>query len=90
MAVNRTQNRRSFLTRIIGAASACGALATLVGSAQAQSYTGVTDCDSGASHDNAGYGRGQHTAWTDQDTAPNADLQCRGRGPGARPEGAPS
>ena len=82
MKPERTASRRSFLARVAGGtAAACGALALLrTSEAAAQSYSGVTDCDTGGGSDRPGYGRGVRNQYTDSDTGPNSDPRCRGRG----------
>lgn len=78
----RLASRRSFLARVAGSAAAgCGALALLRSSgAEAQNYSGVTDCDTGNGADRPGYGRGVRNQYTDSDTGPNSDPRCHGRG----------
>jgi hypothetical protein len=62
----------------------------VAGSARAQNYSGVTDCDLGNGADRPGYGTGQRNQYTDSDTGPNSDPRCHGRGPAAQREGGPS
>jgi hypothetical protein len=79
----RTASRRSFLVRVGATATAGAALALVGGSelrAQNQRYSGVTDCDAGNGADRPGYGTGVRNQYTDQDTGPNSDPRCRGRG----------
>ena len=82
----RTANRRSFLMRV-GATAGAGAALALVGGAELRAqntrYSGVTDCDSGNGADRPGYGTGNRTQHTDQDSGPNSDPRCRGRGSNA-------
>jgi hypothetical protein len=65
---NKRLSRRSFMSRVVGAAViAGGATALVTGQASAQAnpnYTGRTDADSGSAADRAGYGR---TGITDSD-----------------------
>lgn len=90
MPTTRKLDRRSFITRVAGGMVVTGgAVALIVEPVRAQSYTGVTDCDSGSGHDRPGYGTGNRNHYTDTDTGPTGDPRCRGRGP-ARREGAPS
>jgi hypothetical protein len=82
MQTSRKCNRRSFMTRVAGGMLATGGAAILVtGPADAQNYSGVTDCDSGNGADRPGYGTGNRNQYTDRDTGPNADPRCHGRGP---------
>ena len=81
--------RRSFMTSVVGGTIAGGATALITGPAQAQTYSGVTDCDAGNGHDRPGYGTGTNNRYTDSDTGPQGDPRCQGRGP-ARNPGAPS
>jgi len=82
MNTSRRLNRRSFVTRVVGGMVVTGGAVVLVaGPAQAQNYSGVTDCDSGSNHDRPGYGVGNRTQYTDRDTGPNSDPRCHGRGP---------
>ena len=91
MKASHRLNRRSFMGRVIGGvAIGGGATALVIGPAEAQVYSGVTDSDTGQVHDRPGYGTGVRNQWTDQDTGPNADPQFHGRGPNGRGEGAPS
>jgi len=85
----RTTTRRSFLLRVGATATAGAAMALVSGSAMAQTYSGVTDCDAGQGSDRPGYGRGQHNQVTDQDTGPNADPRCHGRGSASGSTGTP-
>ncbi|HYD12408.1 MAG TPA: hypothetical protein VEC11_06145 [Allosphingosinicella sp.] len=90
MNTARKLNRRSFVTRVAGGMIvAGGAAALIVEPVGAQTYSGVTDCDSGSGHDRPGYGTGQRNQYTDSDTGPTGDPRCRGRGP-TRREGTPS
>src|SRR5262245_31129459 len=71
-------NRRSFMSRVAGAAVIAGSAAGVVtGEARAQNYTGHTDRDSGSNADRAGYGR---TGVTDRDSGNGADRAGYGRG----------
>jgi hypothetical protein len=73
-------NRRSFMSRVAGAAViAGGATAIVTGEAAAQNYTGRTDGDSGSYADRAGYGR---TGITDGDSGSGSDRAGYGRGGG--------
>lgn len=88
MKPRRTLNRRSFLIRVAGGATlgGGGALALLHGTgaiAQNVRYSGVTDCDAGQGADRPGYGTGQRNQYTDNDTGPQGDPRCRGRGSNA-------
>jgi hypothetical protein len=80
MKAVRTTTRRSFLRRV-GATAIAGTALALVGGqgakAQGRTYTGVNDCDT---EDSEGYGRGQRSQVTDNDTGPSADRACHGRG----------
>mgnify|MGYP004170066283 CR=1 FL=1 len=67
-------SRRSFITRVVGAAAA-GSTGLIGRAANAQ---GVTDSDSGAYADPAGNGRGR--GFTDSDVGQYADPVGRGRG----------
>ena len=85
MKPRRSIHRRSFLVRVAGGvvAGGGGALALLRSSgatAQNVRYTGVTDCDSGQGADRPGYGTGVRNQYTDNDTGPQGDPRCRGRG----------
>lgn len=84
MKPRRSIHRRSFLVRVAGGAVAgAGALALLRSSgatAQNVRYSGVTDCDSGQGADRPGYGTGVRNQYTDNDTGPQGDPRCRGRG----------
>jgi hypothetical protein len=91
--MNRTRkpSRRSFLSLVIGGVAGGGALAALAGRAEAfQTYSGVTDSDTGEVRDRPGYGVGARNQYTDQDRGPNADAQFHGRGPNGRAEGSTS
>ena len=81
MKADRTTTRRSFLRRV-GATATAGAAMALVGGSElrAQTYSGVTDCDTGNGADRPGYGTGNRNQFTDTDTGPNADPRCHGRG----------
>lgn len=91
MKASRRVSRRSFLRRV-GTTATAGAALALVGGSElrAQSYSGVTDCDTGSAGDRPGYGTGNRNSYTDQDTGPNGDPRCRGRGPAGQREGGPS
>jgi hypothetical protein len=80
MKAARTTTRRSFLRRVGATATAGAALALVSGSARAQNYSGVTDCDAGQGADPPGNGRGTRNQVSDQDTGPNSDPRCHGRG----------
>ena len=81
MRASRKLNRRSFVASVVGGAVlGGGATALVTGEARAQSYSGVTDCDSGNNHDRPGFGTGVRNQYTDSDTGPNADPRCHGRG----------
>lgn len=91
MKASRKLNRRSFLASVAGGVAVGGGVTNLlVDGAQAQSYTGVTDSDTGNVRDRPGYGVGTRNQYTDRDTGPNADPQFHGRGPAGRQEGSPS
>jgi hypothetical protein len=93
MKASRKLNRRSFVASVGGGVLIGGGAAGLVlGRAEAQNirYSGVTDCDSGANHDNPGYGTGNRNQYTDSDSGANADPRCHGHGPNGRPEGSVS
>ena len=91
MKASRKLNRRSFLASVVGGVAVGGGVTNLlVDGAQAQSYTGVTDSDTGNVRDRPGYGVGTRNRYTDRDTGPNADPQFQGRGPAGRQEGSPS
>ncbi|HEV2866043.1 MAG TPA: hypothetical protein VGX37_05975 [Allosphingosinicella sp.] len=82
MKTSRKLSRRSFFASVAGGAViGGGATALLTGRAEAQSYTGVTDADTGEVRDRPGYGVGTRSVYTDRDTGPNADPQFHGRGP---------
>ena len=88
MKASRTLSRRSFVAKVAGGMIATGgAAALIVEPAHAQNYSGVTDCDSGNGADRPGYGTGNRNQYTDQDTGPNADARCHGRGPNRTPNG---
>jgi hypothetical protein len=84
MTPRRIIHRRSFLVRVAGGAIAGGGALTLLRSsgatAQNVRYSGVTDCDSGQGADRPGYGTGVRNQYTDNDTGPQGDPRCRGRG----------
>jgi hypothetical protein len=91
MEPTRKPSRRSFLNQVVGGVTAGGALTLLAGQAKAwQTYTGVTDSDTGNVRDRPGYGVGTRNRYTDQDTGPNRDAQFHGRGPAGRGEGGVS
>jgi hypothetical protein len=79
MSEKKRLNRRSFMTRVVGAAAAIGATAAVTGEAAAQNYTGRTDSDTGSYADRAGYGR---TGLTDNDSGNGSDRAGYGRGGG--------
>src|SRR5947199_791440 len=82
MKASRKLSRRSFAASVLGGVViGGGATALLVGRANAQTYTGVTDSDTGQHADRPGYGTGARNQHTDSDTGPNADRQFHGRGP---------
>ena len=83
MAQRGKLSRRSFLTRVAGAAVVTGAAGTVAGCAT----TGYTDSDVGRYGDPAGAGRGGSggygsTGATDSDTGRYADPVGNGRGGG--------
>jgi hypothetical protein len=91
MKASRKVNRRSFMTSVLGGVViGGGATALVIGRAEAQVYSGVTDSDTGQVHDRPGYGVGVRNQYTDRDTGPNGDPQFHGRGPNGRPEGSVS
>ena len=91
MKATRKLNRRSFVASVLGGiAAGGGATALVTGDAAAQTYSGVTDADTGTVRDRPGYGVGTRNRYTDRDTGPNADPQFQGRGPNGRPEGSVS
>ncbi|HMG48116.1 MAG TPA: hypothetical protein VK614_11725 [Allosphingosinicella sp.] len=91
MKTARKVNRRSFVASVLGGVViGGGATALVIGRAEAQSYSGVTDSDTGQVRDRPGYGVGVRNQYTDRDTGPNADPQFHGRGPNGRPEGSVS
>ena len=90
MEPTRKPSRRSFMAQVLGGVAAGGALVMVSGRVAAQTYSGVTDSDTGNVRDRVGYGVGTRTQYTDQDTGPNRDAQFHGRGPAARGEGAVS
>jgi hypothetical protein len=91
MKVSRKVSRRSFMTSVLGGVViGGGATALVIGRAEAQTYSGVTDSDTGQVRDRPGYGVGTRNQYTDRDTGPNADPQFHGRGPNGRPEGSVS
>ena len=90
MEPTRKPSRRSFMGQVLGGAAIGGSLVLVSGRAQAQTYSGVTDSDTGNPRDRPGYGTGVRNRYTDRDTGPNADRQFEGRGPAARGEGATS
>tara|TARA_R110002073_G_scaffold69054_6_gene171349 strand:- start:49869 stop:50615 length:747 start_codon:yes stop_codon:yes gene_type:complete len=79
MAIKGTLSRRSFLGRVAGGVAATGAMAAVNGGALAQTYTGRSDSDGGASADPAGYGRGG-SGVSDSDSGGSADPAGQGRG----------
>ena len=85
MAKKGRMSRRSFLTRVAGAALGGGALSALGvvsgAAAQQRTYTGITDSDRGPNMDQGGSGRGgQPSGRTDNDTGATGDPIGRGRG----------
>lgn len=87
----RRVSRRSFMSSVTaGLLAGSGAVILVAGPARAQNYSGVTDCDTGNGADRPGYGTGQRNQYTDQDTGPNSDPRCHGRGPAGQREGGPS
>ena len=74
MAKKGKLSRRSFLSRVAGAAVATGAAGAVTGGTLAQNYTGRTDSDP---NDSVGYGR---TGISDSDSGPNRDRAGYGRG----------
>jgi hypothetical protein len=91
MKATHKLNRRSFVASVLGGIAVGGGTAALLtGDAAAQTYSGVTDADTGTVRDRPGYGVGTRNRYTDRDTGPNADPQFGGRGPNARPEGSVS
>ena len=56
MAKKGKLSRRSFLTRVAGAAAMTGAASVVTGGAAAQNYTGQTDSDTGSYADPVGRG----------------------------------
>jgi hypothetical protein len=90
MDPTRKPSRRSFLHQVLGGVAVGGALAAFSDRAAAQTYSGVTDSDTGNVRDRPGYGVGTRSQYTDQDTGPNRDAQFHGRGPAARGEGSVS
>ena len=91
MKASHKLNRRSFLGSVAGGvAIGRSATALVIGPAEAQVYTGVTDSDTGQVHDRPGYGTGVRNQYTDRDTGPNADPQFHGRGPNGQSQGSPS
>jgi hypothetical protein len=80
MKTDRKLSRRSFMTRVVGAAGvAGGAIVMLGGTAQAFQ---VTDADQAPNADPANRGRGRTPirGCTDADSGPNADAPGQGRG----------
>lgn len=90
MEPTRKPSRRSFMAQVLGGAAAGGALVLVSGRAAAQTYSGVTDSDTGNVRDRPGYGVGTRSVHTDSDTGPNRDAQFHGRGPAANGEGGVS
>ena len=93
MPTVRKLNRRSFVARVAGGMLVTGGAGALVAGAaygQNSRYSGVTDCDTGTGSDRPGYGTGNRNQYTDQDTGPNSDPRCRGRGPAGRSENSVS
>lgn len=87
MSKRKSLNRRSFMSQVAGGAILAGGATSLVtGEAHAtRAQTGVTDHDSGALTDAAGYGRGtnrpqQPTGISDYDSGVQADAVEHGRG----------
>jgi len=88
MAIKGKLSRRSFLSRVAGAAVTTGAMASITGSARAQEatiadedasdaarhYSGLTDRDFGSNSDEAHYGRGTFTGATDDDPTDTAGF----------------
>src|SRR5215468_4211666 len=76
--IKKRLNRRSFMSRVAGAAMLAGGAAGVVtGAAKAQNYTGRTDSDSGSNADRSGYGR---TGISDSDSGAGSDRPGYGRG----------
>ena len=89
MAIKGKLSRRSFLSRVAGAAVTTGAMASITGSARAQEativdedtsdtarhYSGLTDRDFGSNSDEAHYGRGTYTGASDNDPADTAQTR---------------
>lgn len=90
MGPTRRPSRRSFMGQVLGGVAVGGALVAFAGRARAQTYSGVTDADTGEVRDRPGYGVGTRNRYTDSDTGPNADRQFEGRGPAGRGEGSVS
>jgi hypothetical protein len=91
MNPSRKVSRRSFVGSVLGGVViGGGATALVIGRAEAQVYSGVTDSDTGQVHDRPGYGVGTRNQYTDRDTGPNADPQFHGRGPNGGEEGSVS
>ena len=91
MGPTRRPSRRSFMGQVLGGVAVGGALSTFAGRARAeQTYSGVTDSDTGNVRDRPGYGVGTRNRYTDRDTGPNADRQFEGRGPAGGGEGGVS
>jgi len=93
MAIKGKLSRRSFLSRVAGAAVTTGAMASITGAARSQeativdedssdvarNYTGLTDRDYGTNSDVAHYGRGTETGISDEDPADTAGFAERPR-----------
>lgn len=78
-------SRRSFLTRVVGAAAMTGSAGAITGCGTTGAYTGITDQDGGFYADRAGHGRGTvRTGITDSDEGRNRDAVGAGRGGAGR------
>lgn len=90
MDPTRKPSRRSFMGQVLGGVAIGGSLVLVSGRAGAQTYTGVTDSDTGNPRDRPGYGVGVRNRYTDRDTGPNGDRQFEGRGPAGAGQGTRS
>lgn len=85
MSDSKRLSRRSFISRVAGAAAATGALAVVGGCAATPGtpgYTGLTDNDGGPNQDRENMGRGSrsYSGITDSDSGYYQDAAGNGRG----------
>ena len=85
MKATRKLNRRSFLGRVAGGATAVGAMGLIASDASAFALDqGCSDSDSGPNSDPGGSGRSCRSSCSDSDSGPNSDPGGRGRSCGQR------